>query len=254
MVKWLCLSLIFLFQGVRVYALTLLDLRTQCRFYLRDTASDPARQRFFDSQLNTLLNNAQREVNNRIWAIINSTSISLISGTTEYLLPTDYIFPLRVTVNHIPIPERSLSFLDDSGNNWVQDSTGVPREYYIKVSSPLVAGAIRKESIGVHPTSSGTMTMTIDYLSQVTEMSASGDIPFGADNRRLYDTHYVLAYYVSALGFMAMGMKEDAMFYFNLYNSMVLEMESINKTRLLYNPNFRGSEIFKQRTQSGGQQ
>ena len=253
--KWLFIFSVCVLQGIKVYAISLSDLRTLTRFYLRDTASDSSRQRFSPSQLNTLLNNAQREINNRIWAVIGSSSINLTAGTTEYTLPTTFIFPLRVTVDHIPIPERTLAFLDDSDKNWIQDSTGIPREYYIKVSSPLITGVTMKEVIGIHPTSSGTMIMNVDFLSQVTDMSADSDVPFGSDNRRLYDYHYVLAYYAASLGFMALGMKEDSIFYFNLYERMTLEMESLNKVRLFYNPNFRGDNpIFRQRTQMGGQQ
>jgi len=253
-VKWLFVFILLFVFGTlqKSYSLTLSELRTQSRFFLRDTASSASRQKFSDTQLNTLLNNGQKEVNLRVWAVIATTVMALSAGTTEYSLPTSFTAPLRMTVDNTPIPERTLSFLDDSQSNWVQDSTGVPREYYIRTSSSFVTG-VSRESVGFHPVSSGTFIASLEYLSAATDMSADSDIPFGSDNRRFYDFHHSLSYYTAFFGYMVLGMREDALFYFKLYENMMEQMEALSKTRLLYNPNFRGNVALRQNTQTGGQ-
>jgi len=95
-VKWLSLlfSICLLLGSVKTSSsLTLADLKTQTRLFLRDTGASG----FDDAQLEIFLNNAQKEVNTKVWAVINSTSITLVSGTTEYSLPTNFITVLRVT-------------------------------------------------------------------------------------------------------------------------------------------------------------
>lgn len=235
--KWLSKLFPILFLVSSAYGLTLADLITQSRIFLRDTATDPLRQRFSDSQLTSFINNGQKEMNLRSWAVINSTPISLITGTTEYSLPPDHIVVLRVTVNNSPIQERTFSFLDDSNTNWIADS-GTVTDYYLRTDSSVVSG-VTKESIGVHPVSTFTATMVVQYLAQPPDLSGGSDIPF-AGNNRLYPFHHALAYYTGWRGAMAISNLDEASIYLKEYETMMSLMESITKNRLSFNPSLRG--------------
>lgn len=248
--KALWLSLLFLvsLKGW-VQSLTLTDLITQTRIFLRDTASDSARQRFSDTQITDFINNGQRELNLKVWGVINSSAITLVSGTTEYSLPSDHIFVLRVTVEHRPIVERTFSFLDESDFSWIK-STGAVQNYYVRVDSSIVAG-VSKESIGFNPISSGTAIAVIQYLAQPTNLSAGSDLPFSGNNR-LVPFHQALSYYGAYRGHLAQRDLELAGVYLREYENLSILMESVNKTRLMFNPNYRGQMLVS--PIGGGQQ
>lgn len=236
-VKCLIALLLIACPASKAYSLTLSELLTQTRVFLRDTASDSARQRFSDTQLTSFLNNGQKEVNLKVWAVINSSAIKLSAGTTEYSLPTDHIAVLRITANHSPLVERDFKFFDDASTSWISDS-GTPTEYYVRVDSSLVAG-VSRECFGVHPVSTAAATAIVQYLAQPADLSASGDIPFSG-NLRLYPFHQGLAYYAAYRGYLAMGTREEAAFYMRDYENLVALMEANTKTRFMFNPNIRG--------------
>lgn len=221
------------------FSLTLSNLLTQTRVFLRDTATTASRQRFSDSQLTDFLNDGQKEFNAKIWAVISATPIVLTAGTTEYSLPTDNISVLRVTFKHTPLVERTFSFFDESNTDWIS-SSGTPHSYYVRVDSSIVAGVAR-ESIGFIPISTFSTTCHVYFLDQPTDLSASGDVPFGSDNRRLYPFHHGLAFYGAYRGFLTMGLLQEAIIYLKEYENIISLAESFNKTRNMFNPNLRGS-------------
>lgn len=237
--KWAIFFTLF-FLPYSLEALTLSDLLTRTRIYLRDTAASSIRQRFSDTQLTLFLNDSQKEANLRAFTVVSSTRFSLTPGTTEYSLPDNNIVVLRVTLSHNPIPERTFSFLDDSNLSWVTDAAGTPKEYYVRTSSSLVAGVTR-ESIGFHPVSTGTLLASIDYLSQPSDLTSLLDVPFGVDNKRLYAYHHILAYRSAYLGWTAVGDFNMAGIYFREYEALIPILESTTKTRSSYNPNLRGN-------------
>lgn len=239
--KWkLALLLTLGFTTSSAWSLNLSDLLTQTRIFIRDTATDPSRQRFTDSQLTSFLNNGQKEVNLRTWALVNSTSISILAGTTEYSLPSDEIMILRVTLGNVPLSERTFSFLDESNSSWISD-TGIPAEYYIRTDSSVVSG-VSRECIGVHPISTFTSVMVVQYLAQPADLSSNSDIPFSGQ-LRMYPFHQLLAYYASYRGFAAISNIDDAAVYYREYMEMVSVLEGMTKNRMVFNPNFRGSPI-----------
>lgn len=240
MKPWKIALLLLLLAKGSASALPLSSLISQARIYLRDTGSDTSNQGFSDSQITTFLNNGQREVNLRVWAVVNATGITLQAGTTEYSMPMDNIAVLRVTINNRPVPERTFSFLDDSNAAWISDPAGTVQEYYVRNDSSVVSG-VAHEAIGVHPVSSYTVVMNVQYLGQVTDLSAPGDIPWGALNTRLYPFHQGLAYYAAYRGLVAQGMFDMAGVYLKEYENTVALMENLTKTRLQFNPNIRGS-------------
>jgi len=242
-VKWLIFLFIFSVPSF-CEALTLSDLLSQTRLFLKDDAAASSRQKFTPAQLTNLLNNSQKEVNLRTFAVVKTTLITLSAGTTEYSLPTDHIMPLRVTVDFSPIPERTLSHLDDEGLAWVSKATGMPTNYYIRISSSLTEG-VSKESIGFIPVSSGTMLSRVEYLSQPDDLVSSGDTPFGLNDNRLKPFHHVLAYRSAYHGYLIIGDFDSASLYLREYEQLVRQMEDLTKTRILFNPNFRGNLTLK---------
>ena len=168
----------------------------------------------------------------------------MLSGTTEYSLPSDFILPLRVTVDHVPIVERPFVFLDEKAGNWITEPSGTPREYYIRVDSSVVTG-VSKESIGVHPVSSYTITLVAQYLQQPADLSADADIPFSG-NLRLYPLHQALAYYAAYRGYLVIGMLEEAAIYYRDYDLTVQYLEANDGTRMTFNPSFRGARPVSQ--------
>ena len=235
--KWLLAFLIVSVQWTVSEALTLSDLLTETRIFLRDSAADPTRQRFSDTQLTSFLNEAQRDFNFKTWAVITSSAFSLTPGTTEYSLPPLTLTPLRVTVNFTAIPERTFSFLDDSQTDWVR-SSGTPTAYYIRVDSSIVDGVSRL-SIGFTPVSTFTALAIVQYLSRTTDLALSADVPFGSDNLRFFEFHHALAYYAAWLGYMILSMDNDSLFFRKYYDDTAAQAEAVTKNRLSYNPNFR---------------
>lgn len=247
--KWLISLAVLVFCSSVSEALTLSELLTRTRVYLRDTQTSS--QRFSDIQLTSFLNDSQKEANLRTFAVAASTRFYLTPGTTEYSLPDSNIVVLRVTLDNFPMPERTLSFLDDSNSTWVLDPAGTPQEYYIRTSSSLVDG-IARESVGFHPVSTGTLRVDIDYLAQPVDLSQATDVPFGGDNKRLYPFHHILAFRSAYLGWIAIGDVNMAAIYLREYESLIPILEAVTKTRLSYNPNLRGN--LQPPVQQGGQQ
>lgn len=234
--KWLSKLLLPLCLVSSGYCLNLSDILTRARIFLRDTATDPTRQRFSDPQLTFFINDGQKETNLKVWAVVNSTLITLSAGTTEYSLPADHITILRATMNNAPIVERTFSFLDESNTNWIAD-TGTVTEYYLRMDSSVVAGVTR-ECIGVHPISTFTATMILQYLAQPADLSASVDVPFSGYNR-LFPFHQALAYYAAYRGDMAIGSVDEAAMYRREYDSIVNFMDAALGTHFMFNPSFR---------------
>lgn len=247
---WLFFFLFGLFQARPAEALTLSDLLTRTRVYLKDT--NASRPKFSDAQLTSFLNDSMQEANLRAFSVVATTQFALVNGTTEYSLPSTSIIVLRVTVNHVMIPERTFSFLDDQGTAWLTVSTGTVQDYYIRTSSSIVAG-VSKESIGFHPESASGVAH-VDFLAQPTDMAVGSDVPFGSDNKRLYPFHHILAYRAAYMGYLAIGDMDAAIIYFKDYESQVPMLESASKTRMMYNPNFRGQPNVQQAPATAGQQ
>lgn len=234
-------ALLSVFLCVRPgWALTLSDLLTQTRLFLKDTATSAGRQRYSDTQLTSFLNNAQKEVNARTFAVVRSSSFPLMAGTTEYSMPADNITILRVTRDFTPLSERTLSALDDAQTSWIYDSSGTPDHYYVRVSSSLVDG-VSKESIGFIPLSTGPAVVTLEYLAQPTDLAGITDVPFGSDNIRFLPFHHALAYRAAYFGYLINGDLQSASVYLKEYEDLVRTLESLTMNRLLFNPNFRGN-------------
>jgi hypothetical protein len=183
-------------------AVTWTDMLAQVRVMIKDTHA--TNQRFTDTQLLNLANEGQREVNIATWAIMKSTAITLVSGTTYYSLPTDYIAPLRVTRDYKLIKEVTIDKLDAdfNGSGW-QLTGGVPSGYYIDQTQP--------DKIGIYPypnSSSSTGTLRINYVAQASTMTSTSSTPYNGIVR-LQDYAEPIIFYVSLPG-LSLGRRSQS--------------------------------------------
>lgn len=170
-----CLGLFLLIAGT-AHGLTLSDAITQIRRNIRDTATDTTLQRYSDTFIANLINEAQRDVVNRTWIVSNSYSVSLVADTTYYTLPTDTIAIERVTIDDANIPEITIDQMDFESDNTSWETTGGTPLYFFQDKS-------QRTQIGLtpYPTSGGTLN--IIYYCMATDLSAGDDTPFNADTR-----------------------------------------------------------------------
>lgn len=241
--KKVFLSLLLLLYPSLAACETLSELLTQTRIFLRDTDTSSSRQQFTDSQLTSFLNDGQKDINSRTWCLIKNKNICLRTYHILYTLPEDYQMTFRVTVSSKAIIERTRSFLDDSNKNWIEE-TGTPTEYYIKTATSPVTGTL-KTYIGVHPISTMTVIMNVEYLSQTSDLITPTDIPF-LSYKPMYPYHGALTFFAAYKGFMSMGLLEEAMLYKKDYEDDVKLIEGMMGTRHQFNPNYKTGVIQNQ--------
>ena len=93
---------------------TAADIIVSCR----DSLSDPSGARWADARLIRLINEAQKDIVNRTLILRSTYSISAVSGTSEYTLPTDLIALSRVVKGATKIEFRTHSQMDNLLPEW----------------------------------------------------------------------------------------------------------------------------------------
>lgn len=216
------------------FSSTLSELRTEIRLLIKDPSA--TRQRYTNSQINTFINEAQRDVVNNTWCISKNTSITLVSGTTYYSLPTDLIAIQRVTREYRNLPETALIKLDSDFTNgaWA-NSGGTPTNYFQDSS--------QTDKIGFYPWpngSSSTGTVRLIYYTQASDLSSDSDEPFlGLD--RFVPYHDLLIYFVAYRVYLLEGEIEKASSYRQEYESRLAIMGTRVGSKINYIPSFSGS-------------
>lgn len=216
-----------------IYALNLSDIRDEVRLRVKD---DGVSTRFTDIQIDSLSNEGQRDIVNATWVIKKSTSISLVSGTTFYSLPTDLIAISRVTWRNRNIYEATLTKLDSDFNNsaWL-DTGGPPRNYYQDMTQP--------DMVGFYPwpnSSSSTGTVVINYFSQGTNMSSDSDVPFNAEER-YKPYHDLIVFYDCYRLHLLEGEVDRATLYRQEYESRIVLMRDRVGSIPNFLPSFSGT-------------
>ena len=227
-------------------ALTLAQLETRTRTYLRDTAADTNFQRFSQAQIDDFINEGQRQMQNDGWLYQGSFNMDLVAGTIEYALPADYITTVRVTVANRALTEVSFNGLDQDQTNWTV-SQSTPTEYFI---DPYVTGAPPNIGFFMNPkyTTSGGAVF-VQYVRQVPALVNPGDIPFGG-NAQLLPYNDALADFAAAEGWMLLGRQDLATGYMQVYSSRAAQARAnLNKE-----PNWQpGATGARNSVQSGDQ-
>lgn len=177
--------ILLLLLAAPAQAITLSTLRSDCRVLAGDTGS--TRNRFSDAQLLRFLNEGQKDLVQFAKPIRKSTQFELVSGTTYYSAPTDFLVPIRVTRSYQLLSEVSIQNLDKQ-ITW-QTVGGLPISYFVNHSSRTL--------IGFYPfpnTTSSTGTIRMEYAAQATDLSADADQPFNSIVE-LQPYGYALAFY-----------------------------------------------------------
>jgi hypothetical protein len=182
----LCFSLWIGLSGIS-HALVASDIDSRARIYLKDQSSVANRQQFSDAFLLNLITDGQREANATLWLTMSSSTFNLTPGATEYVLPTDFMFTYRVTLNGQKVTMTSYDYLDSNSLGW-STAAGQPTQYYINNFSP-------SPTIGFvpAPVSGSTGTVLMFYanntpdVTQLSQTLYNGWVPLGGYQQGLVD-------------------------------------------------------------------
>lgn len=207
---------------------------------IKDTST--TRQRWSDTQLTNLINEAERDVENQTLIIQASTTVSLIVGTSYYVMPSDFLDYFRVVYvssmaasNSTVLQETSLYQLDSLNQNinW-KTITGIPINYYQDPASP--------GSMYIYPvpsTSTQLGTVEVNYVQKFSPLVNTTDQPFNS-LPRYQDYSDLLIYYPAAVVFAVEGESEKATNYFTLYSSRIATMIKTVGRKPNFIPGFSG--------------
>jgi len=209
---------------INLGALTLSEIRSQIRRYLNDVSTDTSKQRWSDTELNFLINQAQKEICDTVWCLYKSSTIYTVANSTYYALPNDLYVIYRVTIDNEVLPEKTIKALDAEDAYWMKASAGKPEYYYITLD---------KARIGLYPTPDKQYKLKIDYVRIPSDLTNDSDVPF--DNvKKYYPYHYLLIYYVVGHCWLEEGKTAQARDMFQLYAIGLQKMAN----QIKVSPNF----------------
>lgn len=232
MIKRYLLFLALLVAPSLSSALNLADIKTQVRFRMKDADADATRQRYSNPQLERIIREGHRFVCNTTWIIQKSTSFPLVSGTTDYTLPTDIFEITRVTHDLRLLPEKSKDALDADSGGW-EEATGMPAFYYQDRTQP--------DSVSFTPvpdSSASTGTIIVDYIAQGNVLDIDEEEPFeGIDRYQAYGD--ILVYYTC---YVLSTIENDAraQIWGQLFETELKALMDTVGVRPNYNPGFSG--------------
>ena len=204
-------------------ALLASDVISRARTYLSDQATNANRQYFTDSTMLGWVNDGQREANAINWVFQASMTVTLVSGTAEYALPTEFMATQRVWLQptggtYTKLDGTSMDQLDAQTPGWTQ-ATGTPVKYYVDRSSSTAA------YLGVYPTptSTSTGTLIVYYVQNATDLTTSSQQPFNGWNV-LQPYVSSLSYYLAYRGFLSLEETDLANQYLVLWQNGLTTM------------------------------
>ena len=225
-------SLLLLLAG-QASASTLSELRADARSLITDAHS--TRERFSDSELNAWINEGQKVVDVKTLCNYKSTVFPLVSGTTYYSLPSDFIYIRRVTRDALSIQEMTPAGLDGRSAEW-ENQSGLPTYYFLNFSS--------RTKIGFAPFPNATSdlaTIKVEYISQSTALTNDTDVPFNAISEFL-PFNYILTYYGAYKASIVDERYDKAKVFLDSFNVM----SDLMKVRCVERINYLPSAIGKQ--------
>jgi len=230
MKKWSAHLLAFsclLLWASHSWAENLRTLTKRVRLLTGDTPYYTTIPRLSDASIKDLLNEGQSYFSAQ-WVLVQRTTFTLVAGTTEYAMPTDYMAVKRVQFKNSIIPEATLNGLDGDGRSWVT-SGGTPNTYYTRTTTISVIG------FTPWPTSVGTGTATMDYYVQAAELSGPNDIPFNG-LPDFYPLHESLSKYAAYRFFLTIGNMNTANIYAQEVLSDIKRLRDMVDTKPNYRP------------------
>lgn len=220
-------------------ALTLGQIKVDIRQKINDRA-DP-KVTYSDTIMNSLINEAQRDIVNRTWCLQKTLSQSLSTRTTYYSFPTDFIaiqeFSFKETATNRKrlLEEKSERSLNQENPDY-ERQRGPPFYYFVRNSTWTDTVL----EYGLNPVPSATAqlgTIYVDYYNQPTALSSNSDIPFDS-MYHLYPYHSGIIYYVVSKIKLLEGDVASATAYNQLYEQMIALMVDRLGRAPNYNPSF----------------
>lgn len=235
MIKRLSLGLLALFLFLPAHATeNLSNLISEARLLVLDSTST-SRQRFSDSQITELLNQAQRVAVSRDHCIQSSFVFQLVPGTTYYALPSNYDAMLRVTVGSKWLQEMTPAGLDGRSRGW-EASSGYPTYYFINFSSRSLVGFAPWPA-----TSADTDTVKVEYDISANDLVNSADLPFNGVNE-LQQYNHMLVYYAASVMAALEGLPTQAQSYMAMYETQYKSFDE----HCIERPNYLPSGVGQQ--------
>lgn len=211
-------------------ALAASDLVSRARTLVKDAATQANRQQFSDTQYLQWASDGQREANAQNWLIQSSFTFTLSGGTSEYAMPSDFLFPNRVWYQQpqqplAKLPSSSMNDLDARTPGWMNVS-GIPISYYVDMSTGTVY-------MGFYPapTSASTGPVVVYYVQNTQDMGASNQtaLPFNNWNAMQPYTS-ALPYYMAYRAYLTLEETELAKEYLNYWvNFLLIMRQGINR-------------------------
>lgn len=203
-----------------VRGLTLSDIETHVRRHVADTATSSTLQRYSDTIIDSVVNEAQREIVNQTFCIQASTGYSLSAGTTYYSLGSDFIAAVNVIftdrTGNVYKLKQLMPRSNYQKNPSFEKQSGQPTNYIIRDST---TGTNAQEIAYIPvPTSISTGTVRVDYYAMANDLSSDSDVPFNG-SYNLYSYHDMLVYFTTSRLFLMEGNTNAAAVYSQLYQN-----------------------------------
>lgn len=214
------------------FALTAQEIITRARVILNDASADTTRQRFSDAQLLAFLNDGQREAGNFSQVLQSTFGITLVGGTTEYALPSDFITPWNVTYFGKKLDQTTFNKLDADSIGW-RTSRGTPTSYYVYLADTMRIGFVPA------PVVQSTGPVVVYYTQQPNDLTSLSQSPWNSWII-LTPYHSALIYYIAYRGYLTMLDSTTAGAYFNEWTMYVAAMRDAASKMPDYNPGMSG--------------
>lgn len=219
-------ALALLLLASPAWSITWSTIRSDCRALVKDTST--SRTRFSNAQLLRFGNEGQKEAISYGKIIRKSYEFELVSGTTYYSMPSDFLMAVRLSRDYLVLEEKSVANLDKS-QQW-EKTKGLPINYFVNFSS--------RTKIGFYPfpdSSTSTGTIRMEYAATATDLSADGDSVFNGI-QELQPYGYSLAFYCAYRASLLDGQLPQAQAYLAEWRKN-LEMMTVDSFRRPnYNP------------------
>jgi len=149
--------------------------RAQLKTLMLSWLDDPNSGYFSDSECNTWLNLAQRQVQMQLlqagqnW-YMKPVTTTLVVAQQDYALPSDFIVEHRLEIvlsgSGSTENRRPLEPITTNQQDLISIASGTPSHYYIK-----------KDRVTLSPTPDTALTMRLYYSPRVADMTADADSP-----------------------------------------------------------------------------
>lgn len=165
---------------------TLADLRSRFQLMAADDGTY-----WSTAEIDTWLNDAQRDFAARTLSVRASSTIALSNATPTYNLPTGTIRILRVTLNNAPLYRENEFRMDRLAPTWMS-STGTPSAY--------LYGLDGATTVRFYPTPNGSMTATVYVAKTPSDLANTSDV-----STIPQEYHHALVLYALSKAFLKDG-------------------------------------------------